>query len=40
MEPVYGVVPLLALADLALVDGGGYLDHPEPVREHRDEQFR
>jgi hypothetical protein len=32
-------VPLLALADLALVDGGRYLHHPEPVREYGDEQF-
>jgi len=32
-------VALLALADLALVDGGRYLRHPEPVREHGDEQF-
>jgi hypothetical protein len=32
-------VPLLALADLALVDGGGHFRHPEPVREYGDEQF-
>ena len=31
VQPVDRVVPLLALADLAPVDRGGHLDHPEPV---------
>jgi hypothetical protein len=32
-------MPLLALADLALVNRGWHLGYPESVREHGDQQF-